>query len=67
MPRIRAIRDVLAEPFRARGRPAARLLAMLDVFLAFHTWRVLTGLLSQPDAVEAAVLALRNTIVITHS
>jgi hypothetical protein len=53
------IRTVLAEPFRTRGAQQRRLLAVLNVFLNFNTWRTCTGALSQNELIEAAVRALR--------
>ena len=40
-PAFDRMRDVLAEPFHARGARRTRLIAMLDLFLHLHTWLVL--------------------------
>jgi hypothetical protein len=50
------MRRVLAEPFGRRGRRRARLLAAIELALAFPTWQSLvrSSGLSQKDAVEAA-------------
>ena len=48
--------DVVAAPFRARGRRRTRLLAALGVALSFDTWRALTvdGGLTDTEAVDVA-------------
>jgi AcrR family transcriptional regulator len=52
------MRDVLAEPFHARGARRTRLVAMLDLFLHLHTWLVLAGTTTETEAVESAVRAI---------
>jgi len=39
-----AVRSLLAEPFRARGRRRARIAAAIDAATSFHLWRALAPL-----------------------
>jgi AcrR family transcriptional regulator len=55
-PAFDRMRDVLAEPFPARGASRTRLIAMLDLFLHLHTWQLLART-TTAQAVEAAVRA----------
>jgi AcrR family transcriptional regulator len=57
-PAFDRIRDVLAEPFHARGARRTRLLAMLELFMHLHTWRMLAHTTSTAEIVEAAVRAV---------
>ena len=57
-PSLGRIRDVLAEPFRARGGRRTRLLATLELFMELHTWRTLRRTLPAEDVVGAAVRAV---------
>lgn len=62
-PRIERAREVLAEPFHARGTRRVRLLATIDVFMDLHTWRTLSrGTLPRGTggvpAIDAAVRAI---------
>jgi AcrR family transcriptional regulator len=59
VPHFVQMRDLLAEPFRVRGLGRRRVRAMLELFLDFHTWRLCARAMSQTEAVEAAVRALR--------
>ena len=52
------MRDVLAEPFQARGAGRKRLLAMLELFLHLHTWQMLARDATMTEAVETAVRAV---------
>jgi len=54
-PTLDRIRDVLAEPFRARGVHRTRLLATLDLFLHLNAWRLLAHTTTQAGTVDAAV------------
>ena len=56
-PAFDLMRDVLAEPFDARGGRRIRLIAMLDLFLHLHTWHMLAGTTTMAQAIEAAVRA----------
>jgi AcrR family transcriptional regulator len=56
-PAFDRMRDVLAEPFHARGDRRTRLAAMLDLFLHLHTWQMLARTTTATQAVEAAVRA----------
>ena len=57
-PSLARVRDVLAEPFRARGGRRTRLLATLELFMELHTWRTLRRTLPAEDVVGAAVRAV---------
>jgi AcrR family transcriptional regulator len=58
-PRLDHARDVLAEPFHARGARRTRLLAALDTFLDLHTWRALSRAAGgDAEAVDVAVRAI---------
>lgn len=57
-PAIDRIRDVLAEPFRARGARRVRLLAMIELFLNLQTWRTLTRTTPAAEIETAAVRAI---------
>jgi AcrR family transcriptional regulator len=57
-PAFDRMRDVLAEPFHARGARRTRLIAGLDLFLHLHTWQLLSRTLTLAQAVETAVRAL---------
>jgi AcrR family transcriptional regulator len=57
-PALARIRQVLAQPFRARGADRARLHAVLDVVLDLHTFQVLARSASPAGRVEAAVRAV---------
>jgi AcrR family transcriptional regulator len=56
-PAFDRMRDVLAEPFQARGARRTRLLATLDLFLHLHTWQLLARTTTIAQAVETAVRA----------
>jgi hypothetical protein len=56
-PAFDRMRDVLAEPFHARGASRTRLVATLDLFLHLHTWQMLARTMTTGQAVEAAVRA----------
>jgi hypothetical protein len=56
-PAFDRMRDVLAEPFHARGTRRTRLIAMLNLFLHLHTWQMLTRTTTTAQALEAAVRA----------
>ena len=58
-PTIERTRDVLAEPFHARGARRTRLLAAIDVFLDLHTWRTLSRAAGD-DAIDVALHAIRE-------
>jgi AcrR family transcriptional regulator len=57
-PAFERMRDVLAEPFHARGARRTRLIAALDLFLHLHTWHLLARTTTMAQAVEAAVRAV---------
>jgi len=59
-PAFERMRDVLAEPFHARGARRTRLLATLDLFLHLHTWHMLasTPAMTMAQAVETAIRAV---------
>lgn len=57
-PAVDRIRDVLAEPFHARGARRTRLLTTLELFLHLHTWQVLARTLPVSERVEVAVHAI---------
>jgi AcrR family transcriptional regulator len=57
-PAIGRIRDVLAQPFRARGRARARLHAMLDVVVELRSFQALGRHASPGERVEVAVRAV---------
>ena len=57
-PGLDRMRDVLAQPFEARGGRRARLLATLDLFLDLYTWRTLARTSPPAEVVEAAVRAV---------
>lgn len=56
-PAFDRMRDVLAEPFHARGARRIRLTATIDLFLHLHTWRLLARTMTMAQAVEAAARA----------
>jgi AcrR family transcriptional regulator len=56
-PPFERMRDVLAEPFQARGAGRIRLIATLDLFLHLHAWQMLARTMTMAQAVEAAVRA----------
>jgi AcrR family transcriptional regulator len=56
-PAFDRMREVLAEPFQARGARRTRLVAMLNLFLHLHTWQMLARTTTTAQAVEAAVRA----------
>lgn len=60
-PRLARMREVLAAPFRARGRRRARIEAAVDLALDFRSWQLLVRRrgLSTEDAIEVAVTAVR--------
>jgi AcrR family transcriptional regulator len=59
--RFSLMRDVLAEPFGARGARRRRLLALLELFLTLDAWRLLARTTrSRAEAVDVAVRALRG-------
>src|SRR5690348_13881708 len=53
---LAAVADLLAQPFRARGRRRARLDAALQLVTSFHTWRALAPLGDDEAASLAAGL-----------
>lgn len=61
-PAFERMRDVLAEPFHARGARRTRLIATLDLFLHLHTWLLLAGATTTAattaEAIETAVRAI---------
>jgi AcrR family transcriptional regulator len=57
-PAFGRMRDVLAEPFHARGARRTRLIAALDLFLHLNTWQTLARTLTLTQAVGAAVRAV---------
>jgi AcrR family transcriptional regulator len=57
-PAFERMRDVLAEPFHARGARRIRLIAVLDLFLHLNTWHLLARTTTMAQAVEAAVRAV---------
>ena len=59
-PAFERMREVLAEPFAARGARRTRLIAALDLFLHLHTWQMLvrTRTMTMAQAVETAVRAV---------
>ena len=57
-PAFGRIRDVLAQPFRARGKDRARLLAVLDLVMDLHSFQVIAGAASPSEQVEIAVRAV---------
>jgi len=57
-PAFGRMRDVLAEPFHARGARRTRLLATIELLLGLNTWRSLADRLSPGECVEAAVRAV---------
>ncbi len=57
-PAFERMRDMLAEPFHARGTRRARLVAAIELFLALDTWRCLSRQLSPAECVDAAVRAV---------
>jgi AcrR family transcriptional regulator len=58
-PAFDRMRDVLAEPFHARGTVRTRLIAMLELFLHLHTWQMLARTATTTQAVETAFRAVR--------
>jgi AcrR family transcriptional regulator len=61
-PAMAALRDLLAQPFRARGKARARLEAALVLATSFATWRSLTATLEDADAVEVAARAVEAAV-----
>jgi AcrR family transcriptional regulator len=63
-PAMAALRALLAQPFKARGKARARLDAALVLATSFATWRSLTGEggLSDDDAVEVAARAVEAAL-----
>jgi AcrR family transcriptional regulator len=57
-PAFNWMREVLAEPFHARGARRTRLVATIDLFLGLNTWRALAGALVPCECVDAAVRAV---------
>lgn len=58
-PAMARARDVLAEPFHARGARRTRLLAAIDLFLDLHTWRTLSRAAGD-EAVDVAARAIHG-------
>lgn len=58
-PEMAAMVTVLAEPFRARGRRAVRVRAMIHLILAISTWRALAAAMPREEALEVALRAAR--------
>jgi AcrR family transcriptional regulator len=57
-PAFDRMRDVMAEPFAARGARRTRLLATIELMLGLSTWRSLAHRLSPSECVDAAVRAV---------
>jgi AcrR family transcriptional regulator len=57
-PQLTAMVDALAEPFRARGKRAQRLRAVLHLVLEISTWRTLTTASGREEVAEVASRAV---------